>query len=381
MGESAGTPGGIKYPPSEFSQKYARILAPEGELVSPDEIFGEGKPYDKDVEDKTKLAFKVTLKKLDKMNPITQENKSKLKNEKIDQIVECFPGSLTQNLPERLAKMKWGRPAAEIQNWQHWWNVHKEIEKSLEKQTKLIKEWWRFIDRAYPGDAEILMSLKRLVSGVITHPLTIGKCISVFVGKKNKDKAKSIHLVGTDRPEATMIYSGFFNEILAANPLNPVKLTLVSPDPANQQLAQDCPPSSPMLIHQRCKLTAWAGLYHDFWDKFIESKKVEKPHVVLGIHPGLHAEGVYEFWLPTLELLLDKDIITVFTMFSKEEYEATLLRLDDLFVKYISKGENAFGSQHVKQTPHNPDMMWASNMYQVAFQGRAVDMATMTLKE
>ena len=80
-------------------------------------------------------------------------------------------------------------------------------------------------------------------------------------------KAKSIHLVGTDRPEATMIYSGFFNEvtkqnrkniltniliikiwniprsklviqILAANPLNPVKLTLVSPDPANQQLAQ-----------------------------------------------------------------------------------------------------------------------------------------------
>ena len=24
------------------------------------------------------------------------------------------------------------------------------------------------------------------------------------------------------------------------------------------------------------------------------------------IHPGLHAEGVYEFWEPTLELLLDK---------------------------------------------------------------------------
>ena len=27
-------------------------------------------------------------------------------------------------------------------------------------------------------------------------------------------------------------------KILAANPTNPIKLTLVSPDPANQQLAQ-----------------------------------------------------------------------------------------------------------------------------------------------
>jgi predicted SnoaL-like aldol condensation-catalyzing enzyme len=33
--------------------------------------------------------------------------------------------------------------------------------------------------------------------------------------------------MGTDRPEATMVFTGFFTEILAANPLNPLKLTLV----------------------------------------------------------------------------------------------------------------------------------------------------------
>ena len=33
-------------------------------------------------------------------------------------------------------------------------------------------------------------------------------------GKRPSNKAKSIHLVGTDRPEATMIYSGFFNEVI-----------------------------------------------------------------------------------------------------------------------------------------------------------------------
>jgi hypothetical protein len=36
--------------------------------------------------------------------------------------------------------------------------------------------------------------------------------------------------------------------------------------------------------------------------------------------PGLHADGVYEFWEPTIDLLLDKGIKTAFTVLSKEEY-------------------------------------------------------------
>ena len=31
---------------------------------------------------------------------------------------------------------------------------------------------------------------------------------------------------------------------------------------------------APMLINPNCKLTAWDGLYHDFWSKFINTKKV-----------------------------------------------------------------------------------------------------------
>ena len=131
----------------------------------------------------------------------------------------------------------------------------------------MISSWWEFTGRPHPGEEAILESLQRLVSGVVTHPITIGKAINTYSPKRKKDKPKSLHLMGTDRPEATMIYAGFFTEILAANPLNPIKLTLVSPDPANQQLAKDCPPKAPMLINQNCKLTAWAGLYHDFWQK------------------------------------------------------------------------------------------------------------------
>ena len=120
-------------------------------------------------------------------------------------------------------------------------------------------------------------------------------------------------------------------------------------------------------INPRCKLTAWDGLYHDFWDKYINRKRVEEPDIVIGIHPGLHADGVYEYWEPTLELLLDKEIVTVFTVLSEEEYQMTLQALDALFCKYLHKGKNAFASNHVKQTIHDADLMWASNMYVIIF--------------
>ena len=106
-------------------------------------------------------------------------------------------------------------------------------------------------DRPEVGEEQILESLKRLVSGVLTHPVTIGQMINLHTPKRKKNSPKSVHLVGTDKPEATMIYAGFYHEILSANPLNPIKLTLVSPDEANHQLAQDCSPASPMLINPR----------------------------------------------------------------------------------------------------------------------------------
>ena len=78
------------YPPTEFSQKYGPGLAPKGKLVAPSDVFGEGGLFDKDVEEKTRLAFKVTMKKLDKLNsPITDDSiKDDFDREKIDQVGE-----------------------------------------------------------------------------------------------------------------------------------------------------------------------------------------------------------------------------------------------------------------------------------------------------
>ena len=53
--------------------------------------------------------------------------------------------------------------------------MHERILKSLRKQAKHIHAWWSFTGRPDPGEEQVVESLKRLVSGVLTHPVTIGK--------------------------------------------------------------------------------------------------------------------------------------------------------------------------------------------------------------
>lgn len=366
-----------KYPPTEFSIKYTKVLAPNGKLIPPDQVFGENGLFDKDVEEKTKLAFKVTMKKLEKYNTVSEFNKEHLKTAKIDQIVECFPNTLLKLLPNTIQKTKWSKKSKEVENWDIWWSMHDKILQPLITQAEVIHKWWEYTGKPDPGVEEVTNSLKRLVTGVLTHPMTIGKAVSSYTIKRKKDKPKSIHLIGTDTPEATMIYAGFYTEILSCNPLHPIKLTMVSPSAGNKQLSKDCSPATPMLINDRCKLTAWDGLYHDFWERFIQAKKVEIPDIVMAIHP--HLEG--EFWGPTVDLLLDENVTTAFTAFNEEHFKQALERLDYVFAKYVFKGMNPWVSGHVKQTPHDPNMIWSSNQYLIVFKGRTVDMKTLTLIE
>ena len=87
--------GEQKYPPTEFSAKYAAVLAPKGKLVSPKDVFGEAAGvFDADVEEKTKQAFKVTVKKLEKLNAPSKEHPEDLITEKMDQVIKKTKASL-----------------------------------------------------------------------------------------------------------------------------------------------------------------------------------------------------------------------------------------------------------------------------------------------
>ena len=55
------------------------------------------------------------------------------------------------------------------------WEMHEKIGKPLRKNAKIIRKWWSFTGKPDPGEDEIYATLQRLVSGVLTHPVTIGK--------------------------------------------------------------------------------------------------------------------------------------------------------------------------------------------------------------
>ena len=67
--------------------------------------------------------------------------------------------------------------------------------------------------------------------------------------------------------------------------------------------------------------------------RWIKTRKVEIPDIAMGIHPGLHAEGVWEYWEPTIDLLLEENILTIFTVFNKEEFRASVKRLDGMYAR------------------------------------------------
>ena len=152
-GEDVRTSG--RYPPTEFSQKYAAVLAPKGKLVAPSDVFGENGVFGEDVEEKTRHAFKVTMKKLDKINSKTDKCKEDLARERIDQVVECFPNTMPKDLPELLQKSKWTKPAKEVETWDHWWAMHEKINKALKKTAKIINAWW-----SYTGNVVLLIKME-----------------------------------------------------------------------------------------------------------------------------------------------------------------------------------------------------------------------------
>lgn len=154
-----------KYPPSDFSMKYAKVLAPNGKLVGPDVVFGEGGMFDKDVEEKTKLAFKVTMKKLEKFGQVAEENKDLLKTARIDQIVECFPNTLLKLLPSEIGKSKWTKKAKEVETWEHWWEMHDKVRTAVVYN---FEPHWMLLSDKISNILELFPAIS--ITQLINHP-------------------------------------------------------------------------------------------------------------------------------------------------------------------------------------------------------------------
>lgn len=121
-------------------------------------------------------------------------------------------------------------------------------------------------------------------------------------------------------------YVGFekYLEILHCLPaLKRLNICMIGPETDHHLMVPMQVPCRDAQGNKSCilNISIHLAFYHDF----ATLGKFTQPDLVLGLNVGLHEQPFSHMtantWLPTLQLLVDKSIPTVFTSFTHEEWE------------------------------------------------------------
>ncbi|XP_071521219.1 LOW QUALITY PROTEIN: putative protein MSS51 homolog, mitochondrial [Panulirus ornatus] len=388
-----------EYPPKTFSDKYQKYLAPHGVLLSPQQVL-KNKKLGNNVEETLRKAFKITVKKLRKMRSAcancnatdgvsvecegcgaarycSQECRAQrqpthalvchsLRNELLDQVVECLPSPVS--LGREVLQGRGGK----VSHWDDWFTRHTVLRERIAPAASLVAQWWSYTGLPNPGEASLRASLERIVSNVFSTVLTIGHCIYWFPALQpafNDVKELHIHLLGADQPEVGAVESGLI-QVASRVVGRPLVVTLVAPDLTHHPQTFSWTPTHPQQVTPAVRAVAYPGLYHDFWREHVATTdpeaQVRRPDVALAIHPGVHTTEMLALWKPTLLLLAYERIPVAMTTFNQAEFQESLEKLEVLKPNIVYQDVNPLGSLHAKQTPYEPDHVWAANAYVIA---------------
>ncbi|XP_068217696.1 LOW QUALITY PROTEIN: putative protein MSS51 homolog, mitochondrial [Palaemon carinicauda] len=389
-----------EYPPRSFCEKYQRILAPHGLLLSPKQVL-KNKKLGNNVEEMLRKAFKITVKKLKKMrsacancnedqgvgiecpfckavrycsSDCLEQRKTEhakvcrqLELELIDQVSgwnACHP-------PLSMGRDVMRGRGGLVSDWDDWLTRHTTLRDNAIAAAAVVSEWWHFTPVNHPGSAALQASLERVISNVFSTVLTIGHCpfwVPSLAPEIENAKEIHIHLLGADEPEVSAVQSGVI-QVVSRILGRPIVVSLVAPDLNHHPQTFSWTPKKPFQATPSVKAIAYPGLYHDFWREYVvpadKKSNVQRPHIALAIHPGVHTDPMLELWTPTLMLLAYEQIPVAMTTYNLAEFEETLQKLENLKMNIVHKELNPLRSLLAKQTPYEPDHVWATNSYAI----------------
>ncbi|CAO2590579.1 Putative protein MSS51 homolog, mitochondrial [Lemmus lemmus] len=266
----------------------------------------------------------------------------------------------------------WPCPAEDIHDWDTWFTrrgLQLESALSTVLGSDAMTMLWANLGRPQPELDVLYSSLKRLITDVLSRPLTLGfglRTLAIDVGKTG---GSTLHVVGASHVETFLIRSGDYDELGYMFPEHlGLRVIMVGVD-VGANLLQS---SSPLLLEPgTIQLSGHKALYHDFWEEQIETGNLAHPDLVAAFHPGFHASPILmEAWLPTLLLLRDHEIPTLITVYSQQELEASLQILVNLDTHIIACGANPFTSLKPEQVYSNPNKQPVySSAYYIMFLG------------
>ncbi|XP_028989597.1 putative protein MSS51 homolog, mitochondrial isoform X2 [Betta splendens] len=285
----------------------------------------------------------------------------------VDRVVEwlVFKGDLP------FPTESWSRPQSEVKGWDDWLSMQGDLTPRLRPivEGANMAELWANAGRPRPDDEDLRQSLWRVCSEFLSRPLTVAWGMRLF-GLDPRSKPLTVHLVGAGQSETLAARLTDYDELNKMFPGHEgVEVVMVGPEVVDGPVVR--PPLRALGPKQRVYISAYKGLYHQFWEDVVEKEEAARPDLVVGFHPGFDAsQGLDQGWLPTLLLLRDYEIPSLFTTFSEAEMTYSLQILLELEMDMKGSGANPFASlkpEVVGSSPNSPPVYSSSHYF--SFQG------------
>ncbi|DAA14299.1 putative protein MSS51 homolog, mitochondrial [Bos indicus] len=271
-----------------------------------------------------------------------------------------------------------------VQGWDTWFSMRRlQLDDTMDAvlDSQAMTTLWASVRRPRPDPDVLKGSLKRLLTDVLSRPLTLGfglRALGINVGKVG---GSTVHVVGASHAETFLTRPGDYDELGYMFPGHlGLHVIMVGVDVA-AGFSQST--SASLLEPGTVQLSSHRGLYHDFWEEQIETGQIAHPDLVVAFHPGFHASpDLMEAWLPTLLLLRDYGIPTMITVYSHQELAASLQILVDLDTHITAYGANPFASLKPEQVYSNPNKQPVyCSAYYIMFLGSSCQLDKRQLEE
>ncbi|XP_037392896.1 putative protein MSS51 homolog, mitochondrial [Pygocentrus nattereri] len=265
----------------------------------------------------------------------------------------------------------WARPVKDIRCWENWLSMQGDLTPRLEPilSSKNMTDLWANACRTRPDEVELRESVWRVCSEFFSRPLTIGMAMQMF-SLTPYSRPMTIHVVGAGNTETLGARTTDLDELSHMFPGHQgLEVVMVGPEVVQGPIMR--PPLRAFGPRGRVYISAYKGLYHQFWEEVIEKGEAAKPDLVVGFHPGFDSsQSMSDGWLPTLLLLRDYNIPTMFTMSNDGELQYSLQILLELEMDIKGTGPNPFSSQKAEQVQSCPNKQPSyCNAFYLYFQG------------
>ncbi|XP_048194991.1 putative protein MSS51 homolog, mitochondrial isoform X2 [Perognathus longimembris pacificus] len=205
----------------------------------------------------------------------------------------------------------WPWPAEVVQDWDTWFSMRElQLDTILDSVlgSHAMTILWASVGRPRPDPNVLQDSLKRLLTDVLSRPLTLGlglRALGIDVGKTG---GCTLHVAGASHVETFLSRSGDYDELGYMFPGHlGLHVIMVGVDVANDFLHNT---SASSLVPGTVQLSGHRGLYHDFWEEQVETGHIAHPDMVVAFHPvNRNWQPLYRSWWTWIHTSLAMELI------------------------------------------------------------------------